>query len=206
MSMFTLNKAILLGLLVGTVTSTQAISSGEPVFFRDIDEIPLAQRFVSSANVRVEGTFDIRTGDGDSVTIGLPYHNPAETWSDIAGFRPSTDTIESAWAWFYFRDDQDAKLEAVRIALDRIPLSTTGNPTPIGNLAFTIFDGSAAGAIEALQVDGILQYKITQVSGDFFFDYARLDVNATRVPDAGATATLLGLGGLGLIVLRRKLS
>ena len=191
---------------LGLACACAAIVSTDAIPYRDIDEIPSAERFVTSSHNRVEGIFDIVTGDGDTVTIGSPFHDPSVTLSDIAGFSPGSDRIDSAFAHFYFRDDNDTQLESVRIALDRIKLSDTGNPSGMGMVSFDLFDGGVSGAIEALQVDGVLQYKITRVTGDFYFDYARLEVEATTVPDAGSTLALFGVALAGLGAFRRKLS
>ncbi len=172
--------------------------------YTDIDAIG-GNNFIDRGNNRITGLFDIVTGDGDvNVSISSPYYDPAQSFSDAAGFRPGAERVDSAQVYFYFRDDLDdpTKVEAVRLDLDYYTLTRDAE---VANLSFTIFGGEASGAIEALERDGRLVYNVTRVAGDFFFDFARLEVDA-HVPDGGSTAILLGIGILGLAAARRRAS
>jgi hypothetical protein len=201
-----IKNALLLGLALVSAASTKAD------FYRDIDQIPDSQKLLTRDNYRYIGYFNIVSGDNDTVTVGAPYYSTPQTWSDIAGFTPGPNVtnpiepIEAAFAWFYFRDNtSDERIEAVRIDLDWFKFQSTSQ---IANKSFSIFGGTANGAITALQIDGILKYQITRGDGDFFFEFARLDVqtDGTNVPDGGATAMLLGFGVLAMGLLRRKLA
>lgn len=180
-----------------SLVSSQAITA----HFTDVDQIG-GDNFVTKQNAAIAGFFDIVTGDGDTITISSPYYAPPQTFSDVAGFVPGRDSVKSAYVHFYFRDDNDAKVESVRINLDYYTLNRN---IGIANMSFSIFDGDATGAIEALEIDGRLKYNIIRADGDFYFDYARLEVDAS-VPDGGTTAVLLGAGMLVLGAVRRKLS
>ena len=194
----------LLGLALAGVTAQAA-------HYTDVDQIAEADRLISRQNNRTDGFFNIVTGDNETVTIGAPYYTPDPvSFTDVAGFIPGHERVDAAFAWFYFRDNNnDNRVEAVRVDLDNTQFllgGTSANPlTVIGNKSFSIFGGAATGAIQALEVDGILKYEINRVDGDFYFDYARLEVD-THVPDGGGTAMLLGLGVLAMGTLRRKLA
>lgn len=193
--MKTTKHLLSLGFAVAVAGSSWANS------YTDIDQIT-GNNLITQGNNRIEGIFNIVTGDGDTITIGAPYHIPSETISDVAGFTPGSETVDSAFVTFYFRDDVDDKTESVRIGLDNFTITRSYG---IENIGFSIFEGDAAGAIQALEIDGILKYNIIRVTGDFYFDYARLEVTA-HVPDGGTTSVLFGMGILGLAALRRKLS
>jgi VPDSG-CTERM motif len=204
MKMNITKQLALFGLALASAASAQA------TFYADVDQIPETERWIGRQHNRTVGYFNIVVGDGDTITIGLPYHAPGQTYSDVPGFTPGRDKVDAISAWFYFRDNNnDDRVEAVRVDLDHTKFllgGTSSNPlTVIGNKSFSIFGGDASGAIQALEKDGILKYQINRVDGDFYFDYARLEVEA-HVPDGGGTAILLGFGILAMGALRRKIA
>lgn len=190
--------ANILALAVAGIATTQANS------YVDVDQIGVL--LSGGSNNRYLGVFDIVNGDGDTgISIGAPYANPAlGPFSDIAGFRPGSEKVDSAYVAFFFRDNDDSKIEEVRIGLDNTYF-TGSTPWGLNNQTFTILGGEASGAIQALEVDGVLRYNIIRTAGDFYFDYAILGVEA-HVPDAGSTVALLGIGLLGMGAIRRKLA
>lgn len=189
--------ATLLGIATAAVVSTSAYTI---THYTDIDQIT-GNNFITGGHNRITGLFDIVTGDGDvNVAISAPYYSTPQVFSDAAGFRPGSETIDAVQVYFYFRDDADDKIEAVRLSLDNYILTRDYD---LANLTFSIFGGTASGAIQALERDGQLYYNVIRVDGDFYFDFARLEVDA-HVPDGGSTAILLGFGILGLAAVRRK--
>jgi hypothetical protein len=61
-----------------------------------------------------------------------------------------------------------------------------------------------------LQADGLLNFQVRRDSGDFYVKRVVLEVQgeSKRVPDAGASIALLGIGliGLGAFARRRTMS
>lgn len=186
------------------------VASANAVPFRDIDA--WNSTLIDQHNTTANGTFDIVTGDNDvNITIvGSGYSDAGSIYSDIAGFVQGNYTIDSATLFFYFRDDTDPgnATESVTVSIDG---SVFVNQQTIANGLFSIFGGGATVGIMSSLSDGILSYEVARHAGDFYFDYARLEVTATlntqpptNVPDGGSTAILMGLGLLGFAGLRHR--
>ena len=150
--------------------------------------------------------------DSDVINVKLDNANPSYFGSFNllgAGYNPQTHHITSATALFGFDDDltpvrdpQDpqgySEVVLVDLALGGMHLG------PVEVNFSTILGGPVLGSVLFdLSKDGILNYHIKKVSGDFYVSFARLDAEAA-VPDGGATAVLLGLGMLGLSAVSRK--
>ena len=122
------------------------------------------------------------------------------------GYNPTTHQVSSAVVMFAFGDDNDSAYEEVSVDLGLVE-GAFGKQFNV----LTLFGGDLKiGLVQDLSADGILNYKINMESGDFYLGYASLVAQATvrpqnAVPDGGATAALLGLGLLGLSVIRRKM-
>ena len=165
---------------------------------------------MNAAHVVQLGTFNITPGGsgGDSVTInnrtggsGTGYVDKGVTYVDADGFLVGAQRIAGGSVTFYFRDDNDAPPESVRFELPSYFNSGTVN---LINRSVTLGQiGANVDIIADLDADGKLNFRVSRVTGDFFFDYARL--NATATPDGGSTVMLLGCGLVALEGLRRKL-
>jgi hypothetical protein len=145
----------------------------------------------------------------------------------VNGVDTTTDTLSSAAAHFFFRDDSDTATESVRINLDA---SAFVSSSFILNQSFSVFGGALSGSIlGSLSSTGVLSWDVRRdptgsPPADFFFDYALLTASISRdtttatseqiiytyetvqnnVPDSGTTGLLVGLGLLGLLAARRK--
>ncbi len=71
---------------------------------------------------------------------------------------------------------------------------------------FTLTAGLGSGNLLLLQ-DGIIDYSVEALSGDFYLKHASLtaEVRSLQVPDTGATVGMLGLGVAAMIILRRQM-
>lgn len=197
--------------------------------FRDIDTVGIyMKKEGSDAQKKVSGTFDIVVGDGSfNVTIGSPYLPTPQAFDDVAGYKPSDFVVTGATAFFYFRDDAaDNEKEEVQIKFVKSPGDHDGGggdgndfkfaEAELNNKTFTILSGSVNATIVAALHDGVLAYEVKADKGDFYFDFARLEVQATAVPsapvpqtlatplpDSGSAMGLLLLGGLAVQACRR---
>ena len=217
------------------------LSNLQAVEFRDIDAIGLyMKKSGADAEKSYSGTFDILFGDGSAtVTIKSPYYTTPLSLSDAAGFDPEKYSITEATAYFYFQDDaSDSDREEVRVQFTKSKSDKVsgddkqdseddknngkGNDYDfsngaISNRSFTVFSDSLNATILAAIEDGVVNYEIRADKGDFYFDYARLEVIADyvaapnpssgdrmAVPDSGSTAALMLLGSAGLLVLARR--
>jgi len=151
------------------------------------------------------------------------YPSTVTGWLDITtgqgvNFNPATMTLTSAFVKFAFADTydpttpwftgSDSELEYVTVKLDNVTF-LSGVEVDGTHQAYdwTSASGALTGSfLASLQTDGKLQYKVTVTSGDTWFKRARVDATGVykRVPDAGSTVLLLGLGILGLAASRRK--
>lgn len=225
--------------LLAIAYASACIASSHAIEFRDIDEIGLYMRHNGpDAQKTYSGSFNILLGDGSvSVTIGSPYYSTPLTLKDLAGFDPDQYSITSATAYFYFRDDgSDNDREEVRVEFAREKSKSdddkaedagdkdkgTGNDYDfsdgtIANKRFTVFSDALNATVLAALEDGHINYEIRADKGDFYFDYARLEVMAdfTRrnpdlsgdriaVPDSGSTVAMMLVGGAGLLALARR--
>ena len=120
------------------------------------------------------------------------------------GFNPATETVTSAEAWFLVSDD----IDPLRGEWVKFTIGNVDSYGPFEVDFLSVFGGSISGtALFDLNTDGILSYKITSTSGDFWAFGADLHVHAEakNVPDAGTTAALLGASVIGIAILKRRL-
>lgn len=205
-----------------------AFTPAHATLFQDVDAFGVYMKKTGNdGEKKVTGTFNILTGDGfASITIGSPYYSTSQTFTDIAGYDPSAYSITEATAFFYFRDDaSDAEAEAVKVKFikdsgDHDGGGGDGNDfvfydSNLNNKSFTLFSDTVNASVLAAIQDGVLEYEIKADRGDFYFDFARLEVltspiiapappgTRTPVPDAGSALGMLALGGLGLAISTR---
>jgi hypothetical protein len=163
----------LAGMLAIGAIDAQALS------FTDHDEI---NQVMNAGNTTYSSTFNIATGDGGT---------------DVAGYTPATQTIVSALALFAFYNPELNLQQSVGVDI-------TGQFLPNSSLPFwfSVFGGQITGqGLLDLDATGIVSYTINRVSGSFTASWAELRVETgarAQVPDAGATAGLLGIALLGL--------
>lgn len=160
---------------------------------------------VSGASVG--GTFDIVNEDAqaDLFTVdGTVYstltQNGGDTFDTILGYNIG-DPVIGGTVNFWF---QATSGDTFNILVGLVDILQSNN----GVVSF-VSQGLNATLQADLQADGSISYLISNAGpGTIVFDYALLvaEVEASQIPDGGATAMLLGLGVLGMATLRRKLS
>jgi len=172
----------------------------------DIDPIGVKlSGYHSRMAQQVSGIFDITgaAGDQDTVSIGRPYYQEEHTFSDIHGFTPGQDEAYYAKAYFYVADRECDRWEWVAIEL--------GNSVMYREVDVDIL-GMRARVLTELNENGTVAYTVTSLRGDFWLDYARIDVCAREgiepqgepLADGGTTLLLLGLAVSGMAFFRRK--
>jgi hypothetical protein len=130
------------------------------------------------------------------------------------GFDASTMSILGATASFAFADDSDSAFEYVDISINNLILindQEVDGTHPSSNFAW-YSDSLTNPMLIALQDDGKVSFKVqllnTAGTNDTYIKKAKLVAHGeskVTVPDAGATAVLIGLSFAGLIGLRRRL-
>jgi VPDSG-CTERM motif len=138
----------------------------------------------------LSGSFNIATSDGGD---------------GIFGYNPSLEHVVSAYAEFTIIDDTDIfdRPETFIVELSS-RLFLAGSAT-----LFIGTEDVKGIALFDLSADGILNYKVTSLGGDFQVESALLVATTEpggvrNVPDGGGTAMLLGTSLLGLLALRQK--
>lgn len=127
-----------------------------------------------------------------------------------AGYDPATMRIVSAIVSFAFADDYDRSREYVKIIVGGDTLWRYQEVDGTHYNAPYSYDwyskSLGAGLISQLQ-DGVIDYSVKARSGDFYLKEASLtaQVERLKVPDAGTTLGMLGLGLASLFVLRRQM-
>jgi hypothetical protein len=191
----------------------------------DVDEIAALMNKDGTSSQRIyTGTFNISVGDGSgTVTIGAPYADSLEHYTDIAGYNPSQHIITRATAYFYVRDDgTDSGTEEVRIEFIR-DSGDDGSGSDydfergqIANRSFSLFDGNLNSTVIGALEDGIIQYTLEADRGDFVFDFARLEVltvpnpsystgsSPATVPEPAATAGWVTASLFAIAALRAR--
>ncbi len=134
-----------------------------------------------------------------------------------------TYEIVSAVVKFGFADDSDYSYEYAKAWVQGKFVDLGGDQN--GDLA-TEVDGSHqsgwdyhSGDVDSADFggleDGVVEFKVKANQGDFYLKTAKITVNVdkkstppppptTRVPDAGSSIALLGLGLIGLAAIRRR--
>ncbi len=176
---------------------------------KNVNNTPKGQKMsaVNTATTKnsVSGTFDIvpltLDGTANFTILGSVYLDqpPTTTYSSTLGFVPNGPiTILNGFVKFFFRDIDGAN-ESFTISLPGISRTETSFSTYL-----SISQGASVNIITALNATGNVTYTVNRTSGNFVFDAAYLQVNAT--PDGGSTLALLGSVLMVGAVLRRKLA
>lgn len=171
--------------------------------YRDTDLLRIE---MNANNASVSGMFDLVNDDGDGL--------------DLLGFNPSMHTVLDAMVGFVFAGSDNG----VPYLLERITFqlgSALNNWN--GDQSFGIEGYSISGVVTGdlivdIQEDGLLDWKVNIDQQDLA-NYGPITLwgvylgviaepnapqNRVAVPDASSTAALLGLGLLGLAVIRRR--
>lgn len=178
----------------------------DAVSFVDID---IYEKHMSAGDV-IFGVFDIVYGDEDEFAdIKNPYD--LEPISDMAGFDPLAHLVTEATVKLYLRDDRDwgyPLLPQVEFAISLVQ----GGGVRMFEVSHQIIEfGSTINLRGEVQDDGRVLYTVGAVLGDFYFDYALLQVTAepkdsqrASIPDGGLTLSLLGAAMLFVERFRRR--
>jgi hypothetical protein len=145
--------------------------------------------------------------DNNPANVWLNPFNPSYTGTfDIAaaGYNPASETVVSAKVEFLFFDVLFNESFSIQVGGENF--ASHGSFF----LFLTIGDAVLGSALLDLDADGILSYTITRTSGEFWLKNAFLKATtATRpteaVPDAGLTVAVLGLGLVGLGLVRQRI-
>jgi hypothetical protein len=136
------------------------------------------------------------------------------------GFVDATMNVTSAVATFWFADDESDGAETVNFLINgtvgTLPsaaawtnVEVNGAHPGVGQSYWNTFASYSvtlnASQIAALQ-DGTVSWTVNLASGDTYLKIVQLTVqgSSNTVPDAGATAALMGLGFLGLVAARKR--
>lgn len=115
-------------------------------------------------------------------------------------------TAQSASIEIAFRDDQKKFLkDGFELATIQIGFLDFEDGSWLANPTINWFGDLGISSLARLNLDGTLFVEVTSTLGDFYIDSSTLTVDAQKVsvPESG-TLMLLGLGLLGLGVMRRK--
>lgn len=177
-------------------------------------DIQYRHAYAEEGGKAISGVFNI-VDPGSSTYSITGYAAGNGTFSDEGGYVIGTD-LSSLVASFYIRDD------STRDACERVDINLGRRPNEVNNLTLVnggstlISFGVASALISFLEENGILRYRIKAEDGDFRLEYAMLTATTAslptapslptnRVPDAGITLGLLGLGLAGLTATSRRL-
>jgi hypothetical protein len=205
----TLNTLTLLGAVVAC-SSVLANNFSDADAFGGIDGTGKPNGVTLNAAVpgqgSVTGTFDFVNPDGTSFfQTYAPYAiSDQDPFFTQLGFLVGTDTTVSGRLSLFFRDPLGGA-ETVTYSSQLLSQQIVhGSFTTQLKIAESI-NGTVAGLIDA---NGNISYTITAASGSFILDGAYMEIETVRrnVPDGGATSMLLGLGTLGLGLMRRKMA
>lgn len=175
-------------------------------------DIQYRHAFAEEGGKAITGVFNI-VNPGSSTYSISGYAAGNGTFGDEGGYVIGTD-LSSLVASFYIRDDSS------RDGCERVDINLGRRPNEINNLTLVnggstlITFGLANAMITFLEDNGFLRYRIKAEDGDFRLEYAMLTAttapaitaaSVNRVPEAGLTLGLLGLGLAGLTATSRKL-
>lgn len=175
-------------------------------------DIQYRHAFAEEGDKAITGVFNI-VNPGSSTYSISGYAAGNGTFGDEGGYVIGTN-LSSLVASFYIRDDSS------RDGCERVDINLGRRPNEINNLTLVnggstlITFGLANAMITFLEDNGFLRYRIKAEDGDFRLEYAMLTAttapaitaaSVNRVPEAGLTLGLLGLGLAGLTATSRKL-
>ena len=199
-----ISKLLILGLMA--IVFAGVANAGSMTYF-DIDK--LGTKISKNGTDTLNGTFDITAAgiENDSYDIWLPYFIVPQKITDVGGFIPGQSTIASATVYFAVRDDQffDRK--------EYLQVNIEGNNQGSFkvNLAILDFDVEAS-LLGSLDSSGQLSYTLSSTKGDFYVDYAALEVNTFQTiednPQIAPLPTSLWAGFsmlAGLAIIRKRL-
>jgi hypothetical protein len=131
----------------------------------------------------------------------------------VYGYNPATSFISSATASFAFKDDsQNDDEEVVTISMNNTGL-WSGDVDGSGNssASWDWVSLSLSGTVLASLQDGKINYTVhlnnTDGINDTYLREAKLVATGSSrsVPDSGATLSMIGLGFIALVALRKRL-
>ena len=144
--------------------------------------------------------------DNNPANVWLNAFNPSYTGQfTLAGYNPASETITSANAVFTFWDNSSrfdqGESFTVTMAGDNLSHGSFSGVLSLGD--------SVVNAWGILDSTGVLSYTVSLTSNfgtEFWLTNANLTAQSTSrsVPDAGATALLLGLGVIGILGAKRR--
>jgi len=179
---------------VGVLSVFHSLNVGA-ASYQDIDAInQLMNQGVNGGVTSYTGTFNIAGGDGDT--------------GDVFNYQPSSETILSGSILFTF-DNPGFGRKTVSIELSGEDFITPNTTLSLGTVIFG--DLISGQAYLDLDSTGIATYTINRTRGEFTLLAAELYAESgpraqiPGVPDAGTSASLLGLSVLGLGFVARKL-
>lgn len=124
------------------------------------------------------------------------------TFTDAGGYVPGTELVDVTVS-FYLTDSSFIPIDIICFNLDDL---LAGALMWGHSAAFTFSGGSAL--LDVVEEDGMLQYYVKSVWGDFRVKHALLTATTSEaspaVPDGGATLLLLGGALAGLAGLQRR--
>ncbi|MBK9991194.1 MAG: hypothetical protein IPP19_10790 [Verrucomicrobia bacterium] len=138
--------------------------------------------------------------DNNPANVWLNVLNPSYTGEfTLAGYNPTTETITTASAVFTFADLIGSESFVVNLTGDVL---SQGSFFGVLALPTNILNG-----LITLDSTGALSYTVSRKTGEFWLTHASLTAESTarrNVPDAAATALLLGLGVIGMVAAKRR--
>jgi hypothetical protein len=144
--------------------------------------------------------------DNNQADVYLNVANPSYTGQfTLAGYNPAAETITSANAVFTFWDN------SLRIDQgESLTVTMSGDDLSHGSFSgFLTLGDNIVNAWGILDSTGVLSYTVSLTSAwytEFWLTNASLtaETASRSVPDAGATAILLGLGVIGILGAKRR--
>jgi len=141
--------------------------------------------------------------DNNPADVLLYSGNPSYTGQfTLAGYNPAAETITSAFAQFTFGG----------VALDSFTVTMGSDSISHGSFfgVLTVGTATALNAWGILDSTGVLSYTVALTANSPWESLLLMNANLTAetasrsVPDAGATAILLGLGVIGILGAKRR--
>ncbi|MDQ8183330.1 VPDSG-CTERM sorting domain-containing protein [Pelagicoccus sp. SDUM812005] len=189
--------------------------------YKILASLLLSLPFLTAAKALTFSDVDVDGNEGEPDYLYMSSSGTS-SWNKTfnllsAGFDPSSMRIVSAVVSFAFADDHNDRSDNKRWKKEYVTLSV-GGETPWSWLEV---DGShsnspysydwystslSAASLDDLQ-DGVIAYSVEAEYNDFYLKEASLvaEVEMIKVPDAGATLGMLGLGIATVFILRRQM-